>query len=180
MTSVWSFWVSISIYPLTQMSDLMGCAKIMCEKHGDDSCKQLLVWVDKFGFPDNANFSINQIEALQNKLGKYDKGKTKINQIAFMMCDSKKINIIKTGFQEDKKSHFITRDWLYYNNTMCAVAKFFNIHNSSPHVSLAKANDVHPGSLGVHQIVHGRIEDNEFNIHPELQSSFLGEIQLCI
>ena len=49
----------------------------------------------------------------------------------------------KTGFQEYKESDFITSDWVYYNNRMCAltvvltpaVAKFFNIHNSSPRVS---------------------------------------------
>ena len=75
--------------PFTEVSDLMGCAKIMCEKHGDDSCKLLLLWV-KFEFSENGSFSINRIQTLQNKLGKYDKGKTKINQIAFMMCESKK------------------------------------------------------------------------------------------
>ena len=61
---------------------------MMCEKHGDDSCKLLLLWV-KFEFFENGSFSINHIQSLQNKLEKYDKGKTKINQIAIMMCESK-------------------------------------------------------------------------------------------
>ena len=106
----------------------------------------------------------------------------------------------KTGFQEDKESDFITSDWVYYNNRMCAltvvltpaVAKFFNIHNSSPHVSLAKANDVQWENLAPWVTLCSRDctwEDRGEGIQYSpwmqtyrcpFQSSFLGEIQLCI
>lgn len=74
--------------PLTK-SDLMGCAKIMCEKHGADSCKQLPLWV-KFGFPENGSFSVAQIQKLQEKLVNYEKMKRKseIDWKAFRMWKS--------------------------------------------------------------------------------------------
>uniref|UniRef100_A0A8C9Z7E6 Uncharacterized protein n=1 Tax=Sander lucioperca TaxID=283035 RepID=A0A8C9Z7E6_SANLU len=52
---------------------LKGCAKIMCEKHGDETCKQLPFWVDTFGFPENGSFSVRLIQRLQEELEDYEK-----------------------------------------------------------------------------------------------------------
>ena len=93
--------------PFTEVCDLMGCAKIMCEIHGDDSCKQLLVWQEKFGFPENGSFCIHRIQALQDELVKHEKmnGKTKINWVAFLMwrIESEKRNRQQSSEQGGKR-----------------------------------------------------------------------------
>lgn len=62
----------------SDVSDLMRCAKTMCEKHGVDACIQLPLWTEHFGFPDNGGLSVGQIQRLQDKLEKHEKEKGKI------------------------------------------------------------------------------------------------------
>ncbi|XP_039639021.1 uncharacterized protein LOC120547597 [Perca fluviatilis] len=58
---------------VTVKSELKGCAKIMCEKHGDETCKPLSFWVKTFGFPENGSFSVRLIQRLQDELDVYEK-----------------------------------------------------------------------------------------------------------
>ncbi|XP_028459762.1 uncharacterized protein LOC114572360 [Perca flavescens] len=58
---------------VTVKSKLKGCAKIMCKKHGDETCKPLSFWVKTFGFPENGSFSVRLIQRLQDKLDVYEK-----------------------------------------------------------------------------------------------------------
>ncbi|KAI3363632.1 hypothetical protein L3Q82_001265 [Scortum barcoo] len=68
----------------------MGCAKIMWEKHGEESCKQLPLWVKMFGFPKNGSFSARQIQNLQYKLEEHESmwAEIKVDWRAFNMWKS--------------------------------------------------------------------------------------------
>ncbi|KAL7384188.1 hypothetical protein ABVT39_025810 [Epinephelus coioides] len=73
--------------PLVKKSELMGCEKIMYEKHGEYTCRQLPLWVEKFGFPENGSFSVFQIQKLEENLEMYVNmnGKHKIDWVALKM-----------------------------------------------------------------------------------------------
>lgn len=73
--------------PLVKKSELRGCEKIMYEKYGEYTCRQLPLWVEKFGFPENGSFSVFQIQKLQENLEMYEnrKGKHKIDWVALTM-----------------------------------------------------------------------------------------------
>ncbi|KAA8583483.1 uncharacterized protein LOC116704999 [Etheostoma spectabile] len=62
-------------WTVPEKSKLKGCAKIMCEKHGDKTCQQLPLWVKTFGFPENGSFSVRRIRLLQEELEDYEKKK---------------------------------------------------------------------------------------------------------
>ncbi|XP_054456462.1 uncharacterized protein LOC129092514 [Anoplopoma fimbria] len=86
-------------------SNLEGCAKIMCKKHGSDTCKQLPLWVEKCGFPVNGSFSVRKIQNLEENLEIYDGvimyGVHKVDWKAFGMWKSE----TETRQRRQEKGH---------------------------------------------------------------------------
>lgn len=80
-----------------------GCAKIMCDKHGDWTCEHLEFW-ENCGFSASGSFSLNQIDKLRKQLESAETKKRKKKDVGWKAYSEWKAEALLRDIQKNKNS----------------------------------------------------------------------------